>query len=162
MRITRLWEGMGFFFFFEVHAEVGSGSVSVYLSWLLEKAYLISQEKNPNLNCSSVLWFLEVSFEIYRFLLLLFLGFQLSILGAWCRGLGVGVRCMNPPCHWVWGTFRLLGQLGEGRAPTGFFRGEWRGQKPHINLVIPKAQSDEGGGGWRVLHVYWGCLTQGS
>ena len=161
MRITRLWEGMGFLFFFFWSSCRGWQWVSVCLSVLaIGKSLPNKSGKNPNLNCSSVLWFLEVSFEIYRLLLLLFLSFQLSISGAWCRGLEVEVRCVSPPRHWVWGTF--LGQLGEGRVPSVFFGGERRGQKPGINLVIPKAQSDEGGGGWHVLHVCWGCSTEGS
>ena len=106
--------------------------LSVCLSWLLEKAYLVSQEKNPNLSCSSVLQFLEISFEIYR---LLCCCCQASSSEYWGQGagegrLGVGVRCMSPSHHWVWGTFRFLGQWGEGRAPTGLFGESGEGRNP--------------------------------
>lgn len=163
MRVTRLWEGMGFFFFSSTCRgwQWVSVCLSVCLSWLLEKAYLVNQEKNPNLSCSSVLRSLEISFEIYKLFCCCCQASSSVYWGHGAGGLGVGVRCMSLSCHWVWGTFRFLGQLGEGRAPTGFFREEWRGQKPQISWVIPMAQSDEGGGGWRVLHVCWGCSTEG-
>lgn len=73
MKTRRLWEAKGYFFFLSSHR--GQQSVSVCLSWLLEEVYLMSQEKNPNLNYS--LWFLkslEISIEAYRWLFFTLLG----------------------------------------------------------------------------------------
>lgn len=62
LKNTWLWEVKG-------GSYGGQQRASVCLFWLLEKAYLMSQEENPYLSYSSLLWFMkspEMSIEIYR------------------------------------------------------------------------------------------------
>ena len=77
------WDFFKFiFYFFEAHAEVSRGSVSVCLFWLLEKAYLMSEEENPNKLFFSPQVSVKPGIKDWDLQVVVVLTFRASIFGA--------------------------------------------------------------------------------